>query len=1730
MEGTPQGQMGRTNSEVTYYYSENTRVVTKYIDKYTNESISPDNSEDGYVGKPYTTSPKTIDGYTYQEVEGQESGEMIEGAITVKYFYAKNSQVIARYIDKNSNEEIEEAEISNSFEQKPYEVHGKEIAGYTFLERTGEETGNTPRDGIEVKYFYAKNSQVVTKYIDKYSNEEIETQEVENSYEGKTYDTVKKDIAGYTYVETDGSESGNTPRDGVVIKYLYAKNNKVTARYIDKYTNEEIETAVEEDSYEGKPYQTGKKDIGGYTFIEKSGEESGNTPRDGITVTYSYAINANVIVRYKDQDELTEIKDAVTIPGYQGKDYSVEKQNIQGFTYVRTEGEEQGTIGRTDIEITYFYSENTCVIARYLDKSTGATVAQQVKIDGYIGKEYQTSKKEINGYTFVEVNGAEQGHMTKGTTYVDYYYAKTANLYVKYIDRYNGQELLKETIPSYEGNPYELQRKEIEGYTFLQVEGKESGTTPRNGAEIKYYYAKNTTITTKFVDKYANTPIAEDVVEPSYEQRPYQTTKIDIDGYTYVDKTGTESGKTPRNGTTVTYYYAKNATVTTRFLDKYTGEDIVDPVVTNSYEKKAYKTAKINIDGYTYIEKSGVESGATPREGTEIKYFYAKNSNVIVKYKDAEDDQAVIKQDQVLPGYQGKAYKVQKASISGYTYLRVEGAEEGTYGREDTVITYYYSENSRVVTRFVDINTNQSISGDVNEDGYIGKEYQTTRKDINGYTYQSVDGEEHGHMIKGRITVTYYYAKNAQVITKFVDKNNGKEISQKVTENSFETKPYETHMIEIDGYTYLEVDKAETGATPRNGITITYYYAKNATVTTRYLDKATNQPIAEEVVDNSYQTRPYETNKLDVEGYTFIEVKNPTSGNTPRDGIVVTYYYAKNTSVIVRYADTDGNDIIPPEEILGYVGKGYTTIEKQIDGYTYISNSKNTNGLMTETSIVVIYTYGKNTHLYVDYIDDITGESLAEQKHHQGLSGTDYDLTKDKIQIDGYTLIESPTLKGKFGAEDSTVAFKYKKSTSVTVRYINKYTGQEISKSVVYTGVEGQSYDVTNDVKEIDGFALIEEPEIKSGAMPRDPLVLEYVYAKKVKVTVKYIDKLHPKEIIREDIVFDGLENDPYQAEYMEFPGYEFVEDTGNREGVRGPEDVTVIFYYAKKTEVHVTYVDRKDDTVLDTVIIEGYEGKQYETELKEFPDYIYIESTNNTTGTMIYGEVIKVVYKYAHISEGVLERHIDIETNEMLSSELHEGVEGEEYKIDKKEFEGFRCLEEDREGNNIYPDNNEGTMSIDATIVTYYYRRQAQIEIEFIDDFTGEKIQENEIIKGEENDEYNLEETKQIEGYTLVKIPENIKGKMIVTKDEEGNVDITTHVTLRYLMNTELVVRYVDVNTKLDIGERVVFTGLEGDPYKAEYKDFEGYLFDYTAGKDEDVMTEKSAEVIFYYARKMDVTVLYVDMNTGFDLLPSVTFSGKEGYAFDISDKKKEIDDYTLVTEPNEQGVYGKDQYMVFYYAKNTKIVIKYLEIDTYKPLSEHDKYYIDGYVGKEYSLDKREFAGYRCVKSTDNAKAKMTEDYQEIVFYYTEITNNEYDSSITATGPIGPKEPTPVVIETDGNVQVVSVSNGSEVKVVTNPSANTNTNTNTSSSNTRIASTNLNNNKPIINDESSSVKIKNVSSDSKDTVTEKVSIDTVTNVPDTEYNINILLYIVGSLMVLMGTIIRRKAKKAIK
>ena len=57
--------------------------------------------------------------------------------------------------------------------------------------------------------------------------------------------------------------------------------------------------------------------------------------------------------------------------------------------------------------------------------------------------------------------------------------------------------------------------------------------------------------------------------------------------------------------------------------------------------------------------------------------------------------------------------------------------------------------------------------------------------------------------------------------------------------------------------------------------------------------------------------------------------------------------------------------------------------------------------------------------------------------------------------------------------------------------------------------------------------------------------------------------------------------------------------------------------------------------------------------------------------------EEIVLRYYYSYISGGVIEKHIDEITGEVLDEEVYEGKEGDPYSTKEKEFRGYDLVEE---------------------------------------------------------------------------------------------------------------------------------------------------------------------------------------------------------------------------------------------------------------------------------------------------------------------------------------------------------------------------------------------------------------------------------------------------------------------
>ena len=203
-------------------------------------------------------------------------------------------------------------------------------------------------------------------------------------------------------------------------------------------------------------------------------------------------------------------------------------------------------------------------------------------------------------------------------------------------------------------------------------------------------------------------------------------------------------------------------------------------------------------------------------------------------------------------------------------------------------------------------------------------------------------------------------------------------------------------------------------------------------------------------------------------------------------------------------------------------------------------------------------------------------------------------------------------------------------------------------------------------------------------------------------------------------------------------------------------DEIEVIYYYAQKTKVIVQHIDKETGEILKEEQKEGKVGDICETKAQDIENYVLVEEPKNPNVEMTK-QVQTVKYYYAHISEGVIEKHIDELTGDILYMEEHKGKEGDSYNIPSKEFAGYDLVE------SKLPENAEGKMTKEVIEVKYYYIKKASVRVQYLEKGTENKLTEDIVINGHENDSYQTE-AKDINNYVLVETPENATGKMEVT------------------------------------------------------------------------------------------------------------------------------------------------------------------------------------------------------------------------------------------------------------------------------------------------------------------------------------------------------------------------------
>lgn len=195
-------------------------------------------------------------------------------------------------------------------------------------------------------------------------------------------------------------------------------------------------------------------------------------------------------------------------------------------------------------------------------------------------------------------------------------------------------------------------------------------------------------------------------------------------------------------------------------------------------------------------------------------------------------------------------------------------------------------------------------------------------------------------------------------------------------------------------------------------------------------------------------------------------------------------------SIKVVYIDTDTKAEIASSTYLNGLDAGDVTVKAiNIEGYTLVGNDTVVEKIDSNNlDKTVTFEYKKQEKklgtVTINFVDDKTGEKIKEPKVIADLELNKFTYTADTIE--GYTLVGNASQTVDITSENlnQSLEFRYAKvennenkaEGSITIKYIDKDTKAEISKSEILSSLELKTHTV--EAKAITGYKLVGENKV----------------------------------------------------------------------------------------------------------------------------------------------------------------------------------------------------------------------------------------------------------------------------------------------------------------------------------------------------------------------------------------------------------------------------------------------------------------------------------------------------------------------------------------------------------------------------------------------------------------------------------------------------------------------------
>lgn len=363
----------------------------------------------------------------------------------------------------------------------------------------------------------------------------------------------------------------------------------------------------------------------------------------------------------------------------------------------------------------------------------------------------------------------------------------------------------------------------------------------------------------------------------------------------------------------------------------------------------------------------------------------------------------------------------------------------------------------------------------------------------------------------------------------------------------------------------------------KEGNVINFYYElKDSKIVVHYVEKDTNTKLADDDTFDGKVTETKVINAKDIKDYVVVgsKVQDAVFDLTTNE---YTFYYekAESAGAIAHHyiIDNNGNktttELFKDDVVNGKIGTSFSFSPKTegLGDYEYVESKGTTSGTLTsEKQEATFYYQLKKTDVTVRYVTIKDGNAidLINPVKDTGRINDNYtayakDETDNKV-FANYNLESATEQTIKLKSSDNTITFIYSlKDAKVIVHHYEEGTTIKIAEDETINGKVSKDY--TTKEADVYGYILVSTPENASGIFTDEVTEVIYYYKKDMgKVITKYVDE--DGKVLLEETTTNGQVGTDYQTSPATITDYELINTIGEVKGKYTKEDIVVTYVY----------------------------------------------------------------------------------------------------------------------------------------------------------------------------------------------------------------------------------------------------------------------------------------------------------------------------------------------------------------------------------------------------------------------------------------------------------------------------------------------------------------------------------------------------------------------------------------